>query len=725
MADTLPTIESSEILQNIGVVRAGSVAEGLTSGIQSFAASTRRTAQRLERQAIDAATDEGRNAGIARDEDGNLTFQPRTGDTPMDKAFNDAGKQMYMASFINDQRQNFTQMRRQTGDDSLEFEKQAGMFSTSLLNNVPDQFKAEAELELESLMRQNVNAILNVERQNAWRLQNQTIAGARASIIQDMQALAKVGQAGGEEYRRLAKQFEENLQGAVSKGYMTPELADIERNMLADDAEALGIAHVSLQTYHRMGGGIEAVEAANKEMQQILDSPELSGISAARRAQIVNRQQEAIREAESIRNSKVRALEAEARPALRRLALGFPVSPGKIAAYAEQARALNDPILSGELQMAADRQLDVATFARLPLGEQQARMATINDTLMAGGGDDEDVQRLLAYQKANAEKARAIDADPLSYGAEAHPQQVGELEALDFAQPDTLVASFQKRVEQADRTADLEGLPKSQVLPLTANEVDRLSTTIASMDATSKAVFAASLADGFGARRLPQVLNALVSNDAESRTFAVAAGIAVDRPKIAREIFIGQDVIKSEKGVLPANNSTFRTELTELRQALWRRPDSAGAITDAVLAVYAYDSNSKGDFTGTLDPDRLDRAITAVVGNIVEYNGAKMIAPQPGMDSSDFARTMFNLTDADLGEPLYARDGRQITADDIRDFGELASVGDGRYEVRIGGMELTNADGSRYLLDLSNVAPREIPSTVTNRFLTGARAGAK
>ena len=215
-----------------------------------------------------------------------------------------------------------------------------------------------------------------------------------------------------------------------------------------------------------------------------------------------------------------------------------------------------------------------------------------------------------------------------------------------------------------------------------------------------------ALADGLGAKWLPRVLHALIDGDREARVFSLAAGIAQENPLTARNIFQGQTIIEGNKGILPANSATFRTDTKGLRDALWRRPEMAAALLDTTLAYYAYSSNLAGDYSGTFDKDRFDDAVSQTVGSIVSYNGSPVVAPQRGMTQTDFDRLMASLDNDDLGEPIYARNGGRVTASDITRFGQLASIGDGRYEVRIGGYDVSDAQGRRYILDLRNVTPK-------------------
>lgn len=701
---TQPRIVSREILQNVGIVRSSST--GL-EGFGDLFEGLKDVAQGIEDRGVEEAAEDGRNAGIARDDSGQLMFVPRDGKSRADKAFNAAGKQTYLARLETDQRRRFTEMRTETGDDYETFTKTATAYSEGLISQVPETLRTDAELIVQNLLEQNTNAISGIQRTRAYNMQKNTIEVQRNAISQDLRALARGGQAGSEAFAQGLAKHEENLQSAIKAGFISDESADIQRNAMADETEALGIASTVLNEYHRRGGGVEAVSAANDELQTVLNDPELSGMSEAARSRVVNYTQEMIRENEATRRGMVREVEARTKPVLRRLALGYPVASGELANIRDEAAALNEPALLAEIDTAITVQADVAAFSKQPLTNMRAEMERIDDVLKAGGGDDADITRLVSYNRAYDAKRREIQNDALSYGAEAYPQLVGDLEQLDFSTGDGLAQSLKVRVEQAEKVADLEGLPSARVLPLKAEEVSRLTTSIASMDASQKAALSASLADGTGARHLPKVLSALELKGTEGRVFSIAAGISLENPEVGRQMFVGLEFQKAENKVLPKNNETLRTEMQPVYTALRMRPDRIAPITDAVMALYAYDSGTRGDYSGVLDTNRLREAVAKITGPVLKHKGQPIIAPKRGMTQTDFDRVMAGLTDSDLGQVLMDPHGQRITAENIQEYGTLLSVGDGRYEVRINGQEIVDSTGQKYLLDLRDVEPQK------------------
>ena len=129
-----------------------------------------------------------------------------------------------------------------------------------------------------------------------------------------------------------------------------------------------------------------------------------------------------------------------------------------------------------------------------------------------------------------------------------------------------------------------------------------------------------------------------------------------------------------------------------------------------VTARYADLSRLSADPSGKFKQERLDQAVNDVTGGILDWNGGKMIAPRRGLDQPTLDRTMYGLTDNDL-PGATTPNGAPITANYLRNSAQLESLGDGRYNIKLGKDPLkpiyayTGANTERpqkFVLDLRN-----------------------
>lgn len=118
---------------------------------------------------------------------------------------------------------------------------------------------------------------------------------------------------------------------------------------------------------------------------------------------------------------------------------------------------------------------------------------------------------------------------------------------------------------------------------------------------------------------------------------------------IARVMLEGEDLINKSRddatghGRFPAPTpAQFRLALSEisfdqvhLGTAFAGNPEAYSIAEQAVRAYYVGDAARAGDLSDEIDPERLRRAVLAVLGQPLDVNGAGVFAPW-GMDEGDF-----------------------------------------------------------------------------------------
>ena len=106
-----------------------------------------------------------------------------------------------------------------------------------------------------------------------------------------------------------------------------------------------------------------------------------------------------------------------------------------------------------------------------------------------------------------------------------------------------------------------------------------------------------------------------------------------------------------------------------------------------------------------LDPDV---TLTEISGGILEQpNGGRVdriVAPVRGMSQDRFYDLFDSLADDDVAGALAGTS--KITAKDIKRYGVLESINDGRYLVNIAGRPATTVTGDPFILDLGAIARR-------------------
>lgn len=333
-------------------------------------------------------------------------------------------------------------------------------------------------------------------------------------------------------------------------------------------------------------------------------------------------------------------------------------------------------------------------FALLSAEERAVELRRQQDAA-ADGTSRLSVEQLQDLGRIDKTLRDAAKEDPMALASQ---QGLVALDGLDFND----AASLQARFQQAQRVSAHYGVP---ALPMTEQEVDQLSQLLAGAAPTQQLVMVDWLYDGLGADHIGPTLAQLAANDDQSRLFATASAIAQEDRETARRILEGNRVLQNTKDALPLANEGYRRGLIEhVGDAFAYRPETRAAVEQAVLAYYAHASSLAGDLSRTLDDDRLESAVEAVTGGVVEHNDHHLIPPRRGMSQADFEDLLDTVDDRSLdANPPLSSDGSRWTADDILDRGRLVTIRPGLYRVLIGDMFAVGVDGRPWSLDLNNL----------------------
>ena len=695
--------ERRRIVGNIGVVRGSrglAGAFGAIAGaarevaVQEIAAERRRVAVEAERR--------GLNEAVVRDQDGNLTVRRMPDDTVAGRAFNRGAEAAYLAQFELDARRRAAELGTRHRADPDAFRAAWSGYLRGVAKRVPEELRGAALRELDRIGVQTETALLDERFREDRRLQQDAIDAELAALQTDMANLASAGRADTPEYTEAAARLAELLDAAVDAGFMPRERADIIRAAQADEDEARTIAADALEAYHAAGGGPKGIRAARERLDRLLADPELA-VPQARRRSIANAIEARIADAESLRRLEARRAAQEAERDLERLRLGYPLPAGTLQQHVRALRRIGEDELADRLVGTAARQQEMAAFARLPLDEQRRRIIELDSRLREGAGVRGDIELLDAMQRAFEAKRRALQKDPLDWAERAGV--VERVSELDWSSPTALRETLGQRVNAVAQIAAREGIEAS---PLREPEIDRLAGVLETATAAERLSVLDAFRDALPADQFRAVLEKVAGKSAPTVAFAAGLG-AADRDA-AEQVLKGLDLARADPKLLPKQDADWRGIVSRgLGEAFGHMPGYLQAARGATRAAYAALAAAEGDLTGELDEDRLRRAIGLVTGGLVEWRDRPLPPPVRGMDQDTFEALLEDLRDEDLGPPdgrPVSADGKPVTAETIREFGELLPSGDGRYLVTIEGFAVTGPDGGPWELDLRGAAER-------------------
>ena len=449
-----------------------------------------------------------------------------------------------------------------------------------------------------------------------------------------------------------------------------------------------------LRPYYAPAGGIAATR------QQVRDDLIAMGVPEDRRNRIEAQVGSDLALADGQRRQDLAELQQEAQDGTRRLHLGYEVAPDLFEGYARRARALGDVASADRYDRLAEVQGTLAAARGQPVAQLQAQAEAYDSRAQADTTDVRSAELARGFARMAEAKATQLRADPLTYGARVHARAVGPLVAIDWANPEAAQATLRDRNRQAGLVSQTEGVPVS---PLTAPELATLKTRAAEGTAEQRAAVVSTLLNGLGPQPFRQVLAQLDLGNDRQRGFAVAAAVAGrGDSQLATEILQGADVLRENPTVGWQRPEFDQAIEKALGGALAGNPQAYGAIRVAVRDLYASRAFGSGNLANaTFNNELLRKAVSDVTGGVLDFNGAKLVAPTAGMTQEDFNRVVRAVPAARL-DGAQARNGVPFTPADLVRDGQLQSMGDGRYFVnlRVSGAQILDRDGQRFILDL-------------------------
>ena len=348
-----------------------------------------------------------------------------------------------------------------------------------------------------------------------------------------------------------------------------------------------------------------------------------------------------------------------------------------------QAAAAQFPEMDRELREAFQDVQDIAAFGRLPseVRNEILRQATARDN-----PSRRDLEREQKFAKRSAEIDGMLADDPLAAAIETG--------VLDEVAP--LEGDMSARREAAAIVEQTYGVETSGLLK---DEAQQFMRDLQDMTTPEKLQQLGAMQQGLGDRRMRLALGDMAE---DNPTIAAAVSISMDNPKLAAEVFEGQEVAKAiGRDIFPSAtgvdgyNALANEHLGDVLE--FARPEDREAMVQSALAVELSRRNKLGLLTKEdFSPEVFQEILGEVVGGVVSFNDEKIIPPASDLDQDGFEEIMEAVTEEDLeslGGPFLDRDGDAVDWATIQDSGHLKSFGAGRYFVFLGDRPLLGGDG--------------------------------
>ena len=384
-------------------------------------------------------------------------------------------------------------------------------------------------------------------------------------------------------------------------------------------------------------------------------------------------------------------------------AKGDTMSPDDLNLLGIQVAALGDREFSDEvvgfLKMTGD-------YSTETLAGMQRQMQEIE-----ADGVSVDERDKLDLMRARYEKTvEGLKTDPISMASKRGA--IPAIEPLDMANPNSFAIGLVERQRSVSLTERRYGI--TDAAALTADEVDVATKMLATAPTEQRVQMLSAMSQSLK----PQTYMATMAKiaDKSGPVLGIAGGLYAKNPDVAESVMRGSELLKITPALVP-KDSDLNKQLTQNSlpyQAFAFGMDAArSGFLEAARARYADLSSESGDTTSEYSEDRMNQAVKDVTGGLVEFNGASMFPPEYGMDQSSFDTMMASLNERDV-EGAQTSSGTMISAEVIRDRGQLRSIGEGRYLVQLsnasrgpGAVSLpyvTTASGRPFILDLTGRA---------------------
>lgn len=365
----------------------------------------------------------------------------------------------------------------------------------------------------------------------------------------------------------------------------------------------------------------------------------VNALSAAGRNVALNRAQAEVRRQEAearAREAERRAMEAARavgiREAMADATMQFSMGFGLPDNYGDLSAAIaslpDDPVKARlQRQDAVLSTLDKSGFLQMNPSQQNAAIVGLEAQLQQGANPAA-LEMLKMARSIQSEADRLAKDDPFAFAARRGVVK------LPPPSGDPTV-DMKARAEAGRQASAYLG---RDVPGFTTAELEAVAERYQGASVDERLGLLASFVDSHGEERASTVFAALDKQGYGGMAFA--GSLALDSPAAARLVVKGQKALKDggdAAKALQAKAADFKQDLLPLLgDAYGLGTAPRNTVEQAVLAAYVAQSMEAGDVSGNINPDRLEAAVEAVTGGVVDFRGHRMPAPQRGVDQARF-----------------------------------------------------------------------------------------
>ena len=269
--------------------------------------------------------------------------------------------------------------------------------------------------------------------------------------------------------------------------------------------------------------------------------------------------------------------------------------------------------------------------------EQAAFLAGKRAEYQANGATPQQAANLQRMERATEATAKLLRESPLQHMAQAtgRPVEPLDLSGLMTGEPGRLSFQIGERAAMLESWRGRMGNQTGTAL-LLPQESEALTSTLERVTPAVATRLFGSLSKAIPDRAT--YLAVLGQVGVKGAVPATAGALFPTNPQLAERIIAGHAALNPAEGVpkfklppaadLAAINSTLGPAFAGRDQAL-------ASARAAIEAAYAGESIAAGDYSGEINPERLRKVMTEVVGKPVEINGASVLPPL-GLAENDF-----------------------------------------------------------------------------------------
>lgn len=375
-------------------------------------------------------------------------------------------------------------------------------------------------------------------------------------------------------------------------------------------------------------------------------------------------------------------------------------------------------------------EVEVQTIVKQPIEDQLKFVQDKQSELLAHGGDLREAANVQRLSNAVNQNIKLLQTDPLQFNA---ARTGADVAPVDFAQANTPEGAGELAKQLASRVTTLQAMRKQYgfavpLRPFLPQEAKQLSAGLQSMEPHDAVNLLSGLQKSLGSNEAYQGAMQQIAPD--SPVIAHAGLLAAEQAQlttkshwfkaddqvanadVAATMLQGERLLNPSKGdkaqdgkpklslYLPEQKSLQDEFASEVKTAFANSPAAAENAFQAVKAYYVGRAEQKGVIaqatSGKADPDLVEEAVKATLGNVVNYNGRGAVIAPWGMSESGFndrAQLAFTAELAKRGMP-------STLAQTLPSLG-LRNYGDGTYQVVQGNNVMSDHQGRPIVLNLN------------------------